>query len=76
VHTAVSCSRTSQPEAPLTAAWLLLPRRVYGGIHIPIDNEDGLKVGTQVGAMAYLKAARYWGGGASFTSSANQGGSA
>jgi hypothetical protein len=47
-----------------------------GGIHVPVDNDDGLKIGTQIGAMAYLKAARYWGGGSAFSSAANMGGSA
>jgi hypothetical protein len=38
--------------------------RVYGGIHIPIDNNDGLKLGTRLGenvatALARLSPANY-----------------
>lgn len=75
-HTTVLCPRCQHRLLTPSALLPLPPCSMYGGIHIPADNEDGLKIGTQVGAMAYLKAARYWGGGASFTSSAAPGANA
>lgn len=58
------------PSAPMTLQWATYYdaadqagiSRIWGGIHPPIDNLAGRRVGAQVGTGAWALAKRYWDG--------------
>lgn len=46
---AVHCAGAKSLQTYEEAAQQAAASRMYGGIHIRIDNEDGLKLGTRIG---------------------------